>query len=157
MNTLQELKTPHAWLFVVGLLLILATKVRIFGIQLVPPIVPVEAVSGIFCVAGLLVSLWAHLILMIVWSPTGMLDEGPALIAVGPYAYVRYPNHTALLLLVGGSAIFVGSLGAMIGTTLCITSLWISTLRKDVVMLTYFADSYTDYMARVRRLVPFVI
>ncbi len=83
------------------------------------------------------------------------VKENPELVTSGPYAYIRHPIYTGVLV-------------AMIGTALVTSMLWLlifvvtggyfiySALEEEKLMLKTFPDSYPAYKARSKMLIPFI-
>jgi len=104
---------------------------------------------------GLAFTVWARVYLGRNWSGTVTLKEGHELIRSGPYAYVRHPIYTGLLVALLGSAVGCGELRAMIG--LCVVAgAFIRKLRiEERFMREIFPGQYQRYCAQVPSLVPF--
>ena len=58
--------------------------------------------------AGLMLAIWARLSLGTNWSAVVDRKIGHELIRSGPYAYLRHPTYSGLLLAVIGTAIEIG-------------------------------------------------
>ncbi len=102
---------------------------------------------------GLAIAVWARIALGRNWSGEITLKEDHELVTSGPYAAIRHPIYTALILLFLGLALYIASAGAWIGLALVILSCWIKLRQEEALMLRQFPDSYPAYMARTRRLV----
>lgn len=104
--------------------------------------------------AGLLFTVWARVHLGSNWSATVTQKEGHELIRSGPYAYVRHPIYTGLLVALLGSAIGCGEPRALLGLVL----VWFSFVHKlqleEQFMRELFADQYQRYSAEVPALIP---
>ncbi len=81
-------------------------------------------------------------------------ERGQAVVASGPYGYVRHPMYAGVLLLVVGTALLLGSwagllVGALLGGVVARRAVLEERLLRERL------DGYAAYMARVRyRLVP---
>ena len=106
-------------------------------------------------VAGLAFTLWARVHLGRNWSGTVTVKEGHELIRTGPYAYVRHPIYTGLLVALLGSAVACGEVGALIGFAI-VTAALVRKLRiEERFMLESFPEQYRDYCTEVPALIPF--
>ena len=106
-------------------------------------------------VAGLAFTVWARVHLAGNWSGTVILKEGHELIRSGPYAYVRHPIYTGLLVALLGSAVACGELRALIGFALAMAA-FVRKLRiEERFMRESFPEQYRDYCAEVPALIPF--
>jgi protein-S-isoprenylcysteine O-methyltransferase len=106
--------------------------------------------------AGLLVTLWARVTLGANWSSNVTLKENHELIERGPYAYVRHPIYTGILLLILGAMIFDGSLSAILFLLFCMIGYWSKLKNEEKLMLEHFPDEYPKYKTRTKTLVPFL-
>jgi protein-S-isoprenylcysteine O-methyltransferase Ste14 len=110
----------------------------------------------VITVLGLALAIWARVTLGRNWSGTVTLKENHELIQRGPYAAVRHPIYTAMLLMFAGTALAVGTWEAFVGLPLLFLSFWIKYREEEAFMIAQFGDPYRTYMKRVRALVPFV-
>jgi protein-S-isoprenylcysteine O-methyltransferase Ste14 len=114
-------------------------------------------VAAGLAVAGLVLALWSRFALGRNWSGQVTLKEGHELVTSGPYAAVRHPIYTALILLFGGFAVLLASVSAWLGWALMTVSFWIKLRQEEALMLRQFPDGYPAYMARTKRLFPALI
>ena len=110
--------------------------------------------SAAVSVLGLAIALWARNALGANWSYQVTLKQGHELVTNGPYATIRHPIYTAVLLLFLGIMLLIPSICAIIGLGLMIWSCWVKLRQEEVLMLQQFPDSYPASMARTKRLVP---
>jgi len=106
--------------------------------------------------AGLVIAIWARMILGRNWSGSITFKRDHELIEQGPYRLVRHPIYTGLLLMVAATAIARGTLWAFLGLVLfLVIHLW--KLRREEELLTrHFPDSYPAYRTRTKALIPFL-
>lgn len=91
------------------------------------------------------------------WSGTVTVKQGHELIRSGPYALVRHPIYTGMLLALIGSALMVGNWRALIGLALIIASFVRKLKIEERFMAQEFGEAYARYRAQVAMLVPFVV
>jgi len=113
--------------------------------------------GAVLCIAGLAFCIWARFTLGRNWSGLVRLKAGHELITSGPYALVRHPIYTGLLLMFVGTIIVVGHVAGIVALPLVFVSLWIKLRYEEKVMLEKFPDEYAAYQRRVKRLIPFVL
>lgn len=106
-------------------------------------------------VAGLGFTVWARVVLGGNWSGTVTVKEHHELIRTGPYARVRHPIYTGLLLAFAGCAIARGDLSGLLGLVVAFAALWHKLQIEEHWMETTFGQAYTDYRAHVPALIPF--
>jgi protein-S-isoprenylcysteine O-methyltransferase Ste14 len=81
-------------------------------------------------------------------------ERGHKVVTSGPYAYVRHPMYTGIILFVLGAPLLLGSWWGLCLAPLLILMLGFRAVMEER-MLTAELDGYADYAARVRyRLVP---
>jgi protein-S-isoprenylcysteine O-methyltransferase Ste14 len=115
------------------------------------------AVIGIILVIlGIALAVWARIELGRNWGTPMSQREDPELVTGGPYAYVRHPIYSGVILGMIGSAI-----GHSIAWTLPLVLFGAyfiySARREEEFMCRQFPDSYPAYMQRTYMLVPYVL
>jgi protein-S-isoprenylcysteine O-methyltransferase Ste14 len=106
---------------------------------------------------GFLFSVWARRHLGRNWSQAVTVKEGHELITSGPYALVRHPIYTGLLLAFMGSAMARGEWRGLLAVVLVFGTLWHKLRLEENWMRAQFGESYEAYAGRVAALVPYVI
>jgi protein-S-isoprenylcysteine O-methyltransferase Ste14 len=123
--------------------------------QLLPDAPPRYQLAAVLVALGLGFTVWARVHLGRNWSGSVTQKEGHELIRSGPYAYVRHPIYTGLLLALAGSAVAAGELRAVIGL-LVVLAAFVHKLRiEEGYMRELFPGQYERYAAEVPALVPF--
>jgi protein-S-isoprenylcysteine O-methyltransferase Ste14 len=79
------------------------------------------------------------------------------LIRSGPYALVRHPIYTGLLLALIGTALMVGNWRALIGLAIMVGAIVRKLKIEERFMTEQFGEAYARYRAQVAMLVPFVV
>jgi protein-S-isoprenylcysteine O-methyltransferase Ste14 len=104
--------------------------------------------------AGVALSIWARLILGENWSAKVTRKVDHELVRSGPYAFVRHPIYSGLLLATVGTAIFVGEYRGLIAVPLVLLSESIKARREEQFMLAEFGDAYAQYRDETGFLIP---
>ena len=107
--------------------------------------------------AGMALTVLARMWLGRNWSGTVTLKQDHELICDGPYAYMRHPIYTGLLLALIGTAIAIDQWQALVGVVLVMVALVRKMTVEERFMHEQFGEAYTRYRAHVRALVPFVV
>jgi protein-S-isoprenylcysteine O-methyltransferase Ste14 len=144
------------WRF--GILVLVVLFFHFFGIRLNVEYRPSEVLGtiGVICTAlGIALAVWARVYLASNWGMPMSIKENPELVTTGPYAYVRHPIYTGVLLGMLGSALVVGPIWSII---LIVAVIWFiySAIQEERLMLKEFPDQYLAYRARTKMLIPFV-
>lgn len=116
----------------------------------------IELLGDALALAGLLVMLWARVVLGRNWSADVVLKEGHELVTSGPYRFVRHPIYSGLLLLALGWAVWRGQYAGFWGLLVVLILLWVKARFEEQLMIEHFGDAYLGYKSRVKALVPFV-
>lgn len=105
---------------------------------------------------GLAFAILARLYIGKNWSPWIQVKEGHELIESGPYALVRHPIYSGLMLATLGTAVVYGEWSGFLGFV-CIAGAWGYKSRlEESAMADQFGAQYKQYQARVKGLIPFV-
>jgi protein-S-isoprenylcysteine O-methyltransferase Ste14 len=107
--------------------------------------------------AGVLLAIWARVILGRNWSAVVQVKQGHELIERGPYRWVRHPIYTGLLLAFLGTALALGEWRGLLGTAIVAVSFWFKLRLEERWMREQFGEAYVAYMQRVKALVPGVL
>lgn len=105
--------------------------------------------------AGLAFSVWARVYLGRNWSGSVTVKEQHELIRSGPYALVRHPIYTGLIVAVAGTAITSGTVRALLAFCFIAASLWWKLQSEERFMRETFPGEYERYGAEVPALIPF--
>jgi protein-S-isoprenylcysteine O-methyltransferase Ste14 len=87
------------------------------------------------------------------WGMPMSRKEQPELVTSGPYAHLRHPIYTGLILAMLGSAIGVNVFWAALLVPVGAYFVY-SARREETVMLQLFPEHYAAYMARTGMLAP---
>jgi protein-S-isoprenylcysteine O-methyltransferase Ste14 len=113
-----------------------------------------KAGAMILIVAGLAISVWARRHIGQFWSARVMLKEDHQLIRSGPYARVRHPIYSGLMLALIGTGVFVGEWRAVIGVLLIFAAHWWKAQREEALLAGQFGAVYDEYRQRTGSLLP---
>ena len=122
--------------------------------RFLPPREVLAYIGFVLTLGGLLVALWARLHLGRYWSDRVRLTADHQLIRTGPYAYLRHPIYSGVLLAVAGTSLAVGEWRAVLAFALLLTSYSIKARREERVLAELFGKAFEDYHRRTGFLVP---
>jgi protein-S-isoprenylcysteine O-methyltransferase Ste14 len=106
---------------------------------------------------GLAFSVWARVYLGRNWSATVTVKEDHELIRGGPYALVRHPIYSGLLLAFIGSAIARAEWRGVLAVLIVLVALWRKLRLEERYMSETFGDEYRRYRARTAALIPYLL
>jgi protein-S-isoprenylcysteine O-methyltransferase Ste14 len=124
------------------------------GNRVLPHDAAIAAVGLAITLAGLALALWARVTLGGNWSGQVTFKEGHELIRHGPYAHVRHPIYSAILLMLLGTVLAIGTLGTLLGLPLIGAGIWLKTGQEEALMSEHFPAEYAAYRSQVKALVP---
>jgi protein-S-isoprenylcysteine O-methyltransferase Ste14 len=113
---------------------------------------------GLFMLAaGLAFAVWARRYLGRNWSGIVTVKQEHELVRSGPYALVRHPIYTGLLLAILGTAVAIGEWRGLIAFVLITVGFVIKLRVEEKFMTETFGDQNARYRAEVPALIPFLI
>ena len=114
------------------------------------------AVGVVLCALGIGLAIWARAYLGRNWGMPMSRKENPELVTTGPYAYVRHPIYTGMLIAMLGSAIGESPFWSLPLVLFGIYFVY-SARREEKLMMVQFPEQYRAYMKRTKMLVPFIL
>jgi len=104
--------------------------------------------------AGVGLAVWARARLGRNWSDKVALKVDHELIRGGPYAYLRHPIYTGVLLAVFGTALVVGEWRGIAALLLLGTNYFVKAAREEKILAANFGDAYAEYKGRTGFFLP---
>lgn len=130
------------------------TSVGFLGAQVVPPNQAVLLTGFCFALVGLAIAVWARINLGRFWSDKVALQNDHQLIRSGPYAYMRHPIYSGVLLGVLGSAVVVDAWRGVVAFAILITNYAIKAKREERVLQEQFGDAFQRHVKSTGFLLP---
>ncbi len=107
-------------------------------------------------VAGLMFTWWARLFLGRLWSSSVTRKAEHHVVDTGPYAIVRHPIYTGLIVAAAATAVQEATFPGSAGLFFFICGLWVKArLEERFLREQLGADAYDSYRRRVPMLLPF--
>jgi protein-S-isoprenylcysteine O-methyltransferase Ste14 len=104
---------------------------------------------------GLTVRVWAIRTLGSAFRTTVEVDPGQAVVSNGPYAWIRHPSYTGLLLILAGFGL---ALGNWLALAVCVVVPPAAIVRRiqveEAELNRVLGDSYRTYQTKTKRLIP---
>ena len=122
--------------------------------QFVPHTTLVYSIGLALCIAGAALAIWSRFILGANWSAQVQIKQGHELIQRGPYALIRHPIYTGLILLFAGNAMMVGDWRGVLAVAIVTVSFWRKYLLEEKLLAQEFGTSYAEYRKRTYPLFP---
>lgn len=113
-------------------------------------------VGAVLCALGVGLAIWARVYLGRNWGMPMSRKERPELVTTGPYAFVRHPIYTGIILAILGSAVAETILW-LIPLAVTLAYLLYSARSEERLMLQEFPEQYPAYQKQTKMLVPFLL
>ncbi len=107
-------------------------------------------------VLGFLFAWWARIHLGTLWSAHITRKSDHRVVDTGPYALVRHPIYSGLMLAAFSTAAMQGVLSALLGAAIFALSFWLKARLEEQFLRQELGPDYDAYARRVGMLVPFV-
>jgi protein-S-isoprenylcysteine O-methyltransferase Ste14 len=106
---------------------------------------------------GFLFCWWARIHLGVLWSGSVTRKEGHRVVDTGPYAIVRHPIYTGIIIASLATMAIRGTAAAVAGAALIIVGYWIKgRLEERFLRGELGAEAYDAYARKTAMLIPFV-
>jgi protein-S-isoprenylcysteine O-methyltransferase Ste14 len=104
--------------------------------------------------AGLAICVWARHHLGEYWSDKVVLKVDHQLIRSGPYAFLRHPIYSGVLLAIAGSALAIGEWRGVLALLIMTTNYWVKARREERILSGKFGSAFEEHRLRTGFLVP---
>jgi protein-S-isoprenylcysteine O-methyltransferase Ste14 len=122
-----------------------------------PGSIPLAWTGAGVSLAGLLLRLWAVLVLRNRYTRTLLVQDDHTLERKGPYRWVRHPGYLGSLLCLNGFALASGSASVFAISLAATLSAYAYRIHaEDAMLIGAFGESYAAYRREVRALLPFI-
>ena len=130
------------------------------GVSAESPLWPVAPAIGwllaSMAICGFLFMWWARIHLGQLWSSSVTRKEHHHVVDTGPYAIVRHPIYTGLLLAIIATVLVRGTIITLIGSALIAMGIYIKARVEEEFLRQQLGEPYDAYSRRVPMLVPFL-
>jgi protein-S-isoprenylcysteine O-methyltransferase Ste14 len=112
---------------------------------------------AVLMLAGLALTWWARIYLGPLWSSVITRKEDHKIVDTGPYAFVRHPIYSGLIVALVATAAAEARLTGLLGAALIILGVWLKARTEERFLLTELGpETYGAYCRRVPMLIPFL-
>ena len=130
------------------------------GVRADTPLWPVAPAIGWLLaglvICGFLFTWWARIYLGQLWSSSVTRKEHHHIVDTGPYAIVRHPIYTGLLVAIVATMLMRLTIVTLTGSGLIATGIYVKARVEEEFLRQQLGDSYDAYARRVPMLVPFL-
>ncbi len=124
------------------------------GWRFVPPLPALAYAGFVLSLAGLAVAVWARIHLGQNWSDKVVVQAGHQLIRTGPYAHMRHPIYSGVLLGVAGTALAVGEWRGAIAFLLLLANYAVKARKEDRILADHFGEGFVRHARDAGFLLP---
>jgi protein-S-isoprenylcysteine O-methyltransferase Ste14 len=103
---------------------------------------------------GVALAIWARYCLGQYWSSRVTLKEGHRVIRSGPYAFVRHPIYSGMLLAAIGTAVVIGEWRGVIAVIVMFIAHSLKAFREEALLTTELGEEYASYRSGTGFLLP---
>jgi protein-S-isoprenylcysteine O-methyltransferase Ste14 len=115
---------------------------------------PAARASGVVvCATGIALAIWARRHLGKNWGMPMSVHEAPQLVMTGPYARLRHPIYTGIIVALIGNALTL-SLWWLVAVLAAFVYFAFAAGREESMLLTRFPGDYAVYQSRTKKIVP---
>jgi len=112
---------------------------------------------AVLAILGFCFAWWARIHLGRLWSGSVTLKEGHHVVETGPYAIVRHPIYTGLLVAVIATAVALATVPSLLSIVFIAAGIWLKARIEENWLCAELGEGeYDAYRKRVPMLVPFM-
>jgi protein-S-isoprenylcysteine O-methyltransferase Ste14 len=124
------------------------------GERFLPDIFWVRWTGVVVAGSGMLLCVWARHHLGEYWSDKVGLKVDHQLIRSGPYAVLRHPIYSGVLLGIAGSALAIGQWRGIVALAVMAANYWIKARREERMLSRKFGNAFEEYRLKAGFLLP---
>jgi protein-S-isoprenylcysteine O-methyltransferase Ste14 len=110
--------------------------------------------GAVMTLLGILFAIWARVHIGKYWSATVALKSDHHLIRSGPYARIRHPIYTGILLGLAGSVLTIGRYASLLGLAIFLVAFWLKSRKEEALLAAEFGPAFEDHRRATGFLLP---
>jgi protein-S-isoprenylcysteine O-methyltransferase Ste14 len=144
-NTRERL--VHVLFVVIGSCLLYTNDPRlgVLNRRFLPNEMWIEWLGAVLTLAGALFAIWARYMIGKEWSAEVQIKQGHRLIRTGPYAHIRHPIYTGILLALGGTAMTISEYRAVLGLALFLIGFVRKAKKEESFLAGEFGPAFDEH------------
>jgi len=131
-----------------------ATGIGFLGKRFLPSALVFGLLGFALALIGMAITIWARAVLGQFWSDRVIVQTDHQLVRTGPYAYMRHPIYSGVLLGVLGTALVLGQWRGLLAFVLLLTNYWIKAKREEQILSSRFSKEFCEHQSRAGFLLP---
>ncbi|HKV04405.1 MAG TPA: isoprenylcysteine carboxylmethyltransferase family protein [Candidatus Acidoferrales bacterium] len=120
-------------------------RLGILAADFLPQSLRIAWLGAAMTFAGVLFAVWARVHIGRYWSATVALKDEHELIRSGPYARIRHPIYTGMIFAIAGSAVVVGTYGALLAWAVIGVSFWFKGRQEEALLASQFGKAFDEH------------
>lgn len=143
-------------ILITSFMLLLSTWLRIgpLGRRYVSDAPWTQVVGISMTLAGVALTVWARRRLGTNWSDKVEIKVDHELVLSGPYAYVRHPIYSGVLLGIAGTALAIGEWRGILAFGIMLVNYAIKAKKEERVLANRFGDAFRQHQRQTGFLIP---
>lgn len=130
------------------------TRFAVLNRRFLPGLQWVAMLGALLTVAGVAFAIWARYHIGRNWSGEVTIRQEHELIRSGPYARIRHPIYTGLLLAVAGTAIAIGEYRALLAFALVLSGFTFKAKREESMLAKEFGPRFDEHRRQTGFFLP---
>jgi protein-S-isoprenylcysteine O-methyltransferase Ste14 len=110
--------------------------------------------GGAITFAGVLFAIWARWNLGKNWSAAVTIKQGHQIIRTGPYAHIRHPIYTGMLIGVIGTALAVGEYRGLLAFAIILFGFYRKARKEEAFLAANFGEPFQEHKQRTGFFLP---
>ncbi|HTL99963.1 MAG TPA: isoprenylcysteine carboxylmethyltransferase family protein [Candidatus Omnitrophota bacterium] len=114
----------------------------------------IEWAGALLTAAGVALAIWARRHIGKHWSAEVTIRHDHELIRTGPYARIRHPIYTGILLALFGTALILGEWRGLVAVGLAVMGFWWKARREESLLRQEFGERFDEHKRRTGFFLP---
>ncbi len=137
-----------------GLIFSGSTGIGFLGTRVLPRTMASVVAGVVLTWTGIGLAIWARYHLAEYWSARVTIKEGHQLIRTGPYARLRHPIYSGLILATFGSALAIDEWRCVLGLCLVLAGYCLKARKEEAMLSRQFGDAFREHQKHAGFLIP---
>jgi protein-S-isoprenylcysteine O-methyltransferase Ste14 len=117
----------------------------LLNLRLLPEKSWIDYLGAALTLAGVLFAIWARYTIGKEWSAEIQIKQGHELIRSGPYAHIRHPIYTGILVALVGTALSIGEYRGIVAVALFLVGFVRKARREEKFLASEFGRAFDDH------------
>ena len=137
----------HIAVMTIGFFLLYGNEFRVgvLSRRFLPDELWIAWAGALLTLVGVLFAIWARFTIGKEWSSDVQIKEGHELIRNGPYAHIRHPIYTGILLALCGTAVTIGEYRAILGVVLFLVGFIRKAKKEEQFLAGEFGPAFDEH------------